>query len=332
MKRRVLFILLACVPAFTLLAQSNVSSQRSEEIEQGWGIVNLSVANLHDKADFASEMITQALMGMPVKVLQTEGWHRIQTPDDYLSWVHKAGIQCCTRAELDAWNRAEKVVVTAPHGTVYSAPSRKSQPVSDVVASNRLKLLGKKGKYYRVGYPDGREGYLHKSLAMPETTWHKQLKQDAGSILQTAHRFMGIPYLWAGTSTKGVDCSGFVRAVLLMHDIIIPRDASQQAREGERLEIAPDYSNLQPGDLIFFGRKAADGQKERVVHVAFYLGNKRFIHSQGDVRIGSLDPQDELFDAFNLNRLLFATRFLPYINKVEKMNTTDKNPYYNIQP
>ena len=332
MKKRVLFILLACVPAFTLLAQSNVSSQRSEENEQGWGIVNLSVANLHEKADFASEMITQALMGMPVKVLQTEGWHRIQTPDDYLSWVHKAGIHLCTRAELDAWNRARKVVVTAPHGTVYSTPNRKSQPVSDVVASNRLKLLGKKGKYYRVGYPDGREGYLHKSLAMPETTWRKQLKQDAASILQTAHQFMGIPYLWAGTSTKGVDCSGFVRAVLLMHDIIIPRDASQQAREGERLEIAPDYSNLQPGDLIFFGRKAADGQKERVVHVAFYLGNKRFIHSQGDVRIGSFDKQDSLFDEFNLGRLLFATRFLPYINKVEKMNTTDKNPYYNIQP
>ncbi len=332
MKKRVLFILLACLPAFTLLAQSNVSSQRSEENEQGWGIVNLSVANLHEKADFASEMITQALMGMPVKVLQTEGWHRIQTPDEYLSWVHKAGIQLCTRAELHAWNRARKVVVTAPHGTVYSTPSEKSQPVSDVVANNRLKLLGKKGKFYRVGYPDGREGYLHKSLAMPEATWRKQLKQDAASILQTAHQFMGIPYLWAGTSTKGVDCSGFVRAVLLMHDIIIPRDASQQAREGERLEIAPDYGNLQPGDLIFFGRKAADGQKERVVHVAFYLGNKRFIHSQGDVRIGSFDPQDELFDTFNLNRLLFATRFLPYINKVEKMNTTDKNPYYNIQP
>lgn len=328
MKKRVLFILLACVPAFAMLAQGNVSSPSGEENEQGWGIVNLSVANLHEKADFASEMITQALMGMPVKVLETDGWHRIQTPDNYLSWVHRAGIQRCTRAELIAWNRATKLVVTAHYGTVYSRPSEKSQPVSDVVASNRLKLLGKKGKFYRVGYPDGREGYLHKSLAMPEEKWRKQLKQDAASILQTAHQFMGIPYLWAGTATKGVDCSGFVRAVLLMHDIIIPRDASQQAREGERLEIAPDFSNLQPGDLVFFGRKAENGQKERVVHVAFYIGNKRFIHSQGDVRIGSFDKQDSLFDEFNLGRLLFATRFLPYINKVENMNTTDKNPYY----
>ena len=72
MKKRVLFILLASVPALAMLAQGNVSSPSGEEIEQGWGIVNLSVANLHEKADFASEMITQALLGMPVKVLETD--------------------------------------------------------------------------------------------------------------------------------------------------------------------------------------------------------------------------------------------------------------------
>lgn len=303
-------------------AQSNVQPEKE------WGIINFSVANLHEKPDFSSEMITQALLGMPVKVLEYDGWYKIQTPDDYLSWIHRTGVQLCTLDELKAWNKAEKLIVTAHYGTVYSRPNTKSQPVSDVVASNRLKLLGKKRNYYHVEYPNGRVGYLHKSLAMPEKEWRKQLEPTVENILRTAHQFMGVPYLWAGTSTKGVDCSGFVRAVLLMHDIIIPRDASQQAREGERFEIEPDFDNLQPGDLIFFGRKATEGQKERVVHVAFYIGNQRFIHSQGDVRIGSFNPQDELFDEFNLNRLLFATRFLPYINKVEKMNTTDKNSYY----
>ena len=53
-----------------------------------YGIVNLSVANLHREADHASEMLTQALLGMPVRVLQHNDWYRIQTPDDYIGWVH----------------------------------------------------------------------------------------------------------------------------------------------------------------------------------------------------------------------------------------------------
>ena len=50
-----------------------------------YGVVNLSVANLHSRADHASEMMTQALLGMPVRVLQHEDWYRIQTPDRYIA-------------------------------------------------------------------------------------------------------------------------------------------------------------------------------------------------------------------------------------------------------
>ena len=115
-----------------------------------------------------------------------------------------------------------------------------------------------------------------------------------------------------------------------MHDIIIPRDASQQAYVGEHIDIAADFSNLQPGDLIFFGRKATPERKERVVHVGMYIGGKRFIHSQGDVHISSFDLADELFDEYNLGRLLFATRVLPYINKEASLNTTKTNPFYSM--
>lgn len=293
-----------------------------------YGIINLSVASLRVEPDYSSEMTTQALLGMPVRVLERNGWYRIQTPDDYIAWVHRVSVLPVTRKELTAWNRAEKVVVTSHYAFVYSQPDRRSQTVSDVVAGNRLKLEGAEGDFYRVSYPDGRRGYVEKSVALPEREWRKNLKQDAASIIRTAHTLMGVPYLWAGTSSKGMDCSGFVRTVLFMHDIIIPRDASQQAYVGQHIDIAPDFSNLRPGDLVFFGRKATAERKERVVHVGIYIGGRRFIHSQGDVRISSFDPQDERFDAFNLERLLFATRVLPYINKEKGLNTTDKNPYY----
>lgn len=294
-----------------------------------WAIVNVSVCNLRAEGDFSSEMMTQALMGMPVRVLECDGWYRVQTPDRYIAWVHRVGIHPVTREELEAWNSAEKVVVTTHYGFVYSSPDVKSQTVSDVVAGNRFRYEGRKGAFYAVSYPDGRRGYLLRSMAQTETEWRKALKQDAASIIATAKTLMGVPYLWAGTSSKGVDCSGLMRTTLFLHDIIIPRDASQQAYKGEHIDIAPDCGNLQPGDLIFFGRKATPERKERVVHVGMYIGQGRFIHSQGDVRISSLLPDDELFDAYNLGRLLFAARVLPYINKEEGLNTTATNPFYS---
>jgi cell wall-associated NlpC family hydrolase len=201
------------------------------------------------------------------------------------------------------------------------------------VAGNRLKWEGTESGFYRISYPDGRKAYIDPVIAQPEKEWRTSLRQDAESILHTARSLIGVPYLWAGTSSKGMDCSGFVRTALYMHDIIIPRDASQQAHAGQHIDIAPDFRNLQPGDLIFFGYPATDEKREQVVHVSIYMGNKQFIHSQGYVQIGSFDKEDKAFDEFNLNRLLFAVRLLPFANHSgnEEMNTTLTNPYYRFQ-
>lgn len=297
--------------------------------EKMYGIVDLSVCNLRVQPDFSSEMTTQALLGMPVRVLQHEAWYRVQTPDDYTAWVHRVGVHLVTKAGYDAWNRAEKIVVTSHYGFTYEKPDASAQTVSDVVGGNRLKWEGTKGAYYKVSYPDGRLAYIDKAISKPEKEWRATLKRDAGSIIRTAYTLMGIPYLWAGTSSKGVDCSGFVRTVLFLHDIIIPRDASQQAYVGQHIDIAPGLANVQPGDLILFGRKATPEKKERVVHVGIYIGKQRFIHSQGDVHVSSLNPGDKDFDEFNLGRLLYAVRFLPSVDKQAGLNTTVTNPYYN---
>lgn len=297
--------------------------------DETYGVVNLSVCNLRTKPDFSAEMTSQALMGMPVRVLEREGtWFRVQTPDDYIAWVHPAGIRRMTKAEHDSWNGSRQIVVTAHFGYVYSEPKETSQVVSDIVAGDRLKLIGQKGKFYNVEYPDGRRGYVLKGISRQLDRWRQETKQDAASVISTAHTMMGFPYLWAGTSSKGVDCSGFMRTVLYMHDIIIPRDASQMAYVGQRVDIASDFGNLEPGDLVFFGTKAQDGRRERVSHVGMYIGGKRFIHSQGDVHVSSFDPADDLYDEFNLNRLLHAVRFLHLVGKDRNFTTTETNPYF----
>ena len=153
-----------------------------------YGIINVSVANLRAAPDFSSEMMTQGLMGMPVHVLQRDGWVHIQTPDNYIAWVHRVGVHLVNEAEMAAWNNAEKIVVTAHYGFVYSKPDRTSQTISDVVAGNRFKWDGSKGAFYKVIYPDGRQGYISKSIAMPEKKWRSGLKQDAADIIGEARK------------------------------------------------------------------------------------------------------------------------------------------------
>lgn len=316
--KKVIITLAAALCALTALAQ-----------ESQYAVVNLSVCNMRRTPDFDAEMVTQAVLGTPVHVLAKDGWYQIQSPDTYTGWVHPAGIALLSKEEYSAWNAADKFIVTALWGVVYSEASEKSQVISDILGGDRLKLLGKKGKFYKVAFPDGREGYVRKGFGLPEKEWRKGLRQDAAAILATAKSMLGFPYLWAGMSPKGMDCSGFVRTVLAMHDIIIPRDASQQAPKGERILIADDFSNLLPGDLVFFGRKGENGGKDRVSHVAISLGGTEFIHSLGRVRLNSFDPSSPIYDESDHKRLLYASRILPYINAQEGLNTTETNPFYN---
>ena len=112
--------------------------------------------------------------------------------------VDGTDLQPMSKEQYDEWNRAEKIVVTSHYGFTYEKPDDDSQTVSDVVAGNRLKWEGSKGRFYKVSYPDGRQAYISKHISQPETKWRASLKQDVESIIQTAYTMIGIPYLFCG--------------------------------------------------------------------------------------------------------------------------------------
>lgn len=271
-------------------------------------LVTLSVANIRSEPKHSAELATQALMGTPLNVLKKEGsWYLVQTPEGYISWVDAAGIALKNEDSMGEWTSAEKLVATEMIGAIYDHPSS-NQMVSDLTAGNILVKFNETDSHYGVLLPDGRQGYVSKSDVLPYEDWLASRELSDDNLIRTAKNMMGVPYLWGGTSPKGVDCSGFTKTIYFLNGMIIPRDASQQVHEGEEVDVLKNWENLEVGDLLFFGVPSEDGKPERVIHVGMWIGNNSFIHSRGRVRISSFDPEDENYDSYELDRYLRTKR------------------------
>lgn len=273
-------------------------------------VINVSVANLRSNPKHSAELATQATLGTIVKVLKKEdNWYLIQTPDDYLAWVDGGGIQLMERGDIEKWITSEKVIYTNTYGHAYDGISTTSR-ISDLVAGDLLQLLNENEEFYEVEFPDGRAAFISKAEAREYKDWLSQLTMEADALVETSKTLMGVPYLWGGTSTKGVDCSGFTKTIYYLNGMVIPRDASQQVHTGKLIDSITNFDALEKGDLLFFGRKETDTGTEKVVHVGMWIGNNEFIHSSDKVRISSVDENKPNYDAYNVGRYLRSKRIL----------------------
>ncbi|WP_273275395.1 C40 family peptidase [Maribacter polysiphoniae] len=275
------------------------------------GVITISVANLRSQPKHSAELATQATLGTPVKVYKkSDGWYLIQTPDQYLSWVDSGGIQLMDSISANQWWSSDKIIFTKTYGHTYATTDVTSQVVSDMVAGAVLEKLGEDKGFYKVKYPDSRIAYILKGEAQDYNQWLQDLNPTTDALVETSKKLMGVPYLWGGTSTKGVDCSGFTKTIYFLNGMVIPRDASQQVHTGKSIDSLKNFDDLVKGDLLFFGRKATDSTPEKVVHVGMWIGNNEFIHSSNMVRISSMDPKAPNFDEWNLKRYLRTKRIL----------------------
>jgi len=288
--------------------------------DKTWALVTLSVSNLRAKPDDASELVSQAPMETPLKVLDyINKWYRVQTPENYIGWMDAGGLQPLTEKELENWKNSNRYLFNRISGYAYDAPGKKGEVVSDLVLGDLFEVEGTAKRFLKIRIPDGRIGYVRKSDCISFDAWGNS-EPNAKSIIALARQMMGFPYLWGGTSTKAVDCSGYVKLILYSQGVILARDASQQARYGEPIDFS-NRNNLQPGDLLFFGRSA-----QRISHVGIYLGKGDFIHSSGKVHISSIDPDNPKFDTSRNN--VAAHRILNSKN-TEGIIMVKDHPWYN---
>ncbi|TVZ26629.1 SH3 domain-containing protein [Gillisia sp. Hel_I_86] len=285
-----------------LLPSANVEGKTN-------GLIKISVANLRGEGKHSAELVTQATLGTPVTILKNNGgWSLIQTPEGYISWVDNGGVIELTDAEFSKWKAADKIIYLNPYGKSFENADTKSQVVSDLVAGDILEVLSNKNGFFEVMYPDGKKAFVDKADATPYLDWVASVDQSGEDLVATAKKMMGLPYLWGGTSPKGVDCSGFTKTIFFLNGLIIPRDASQQVHTGKLIDSTKNFTDLVAGDLLFFGRKATDSTSERVIHVGMWIGDQKFIHSMGNVHISTMDTTAADFDEYNYNRYLRTKR------------------------
>jgi len=275
-------------------------------IEKNWGVVSLSVANLRSKPAHSSELASQAIMGTPVRILkEADGWLLIQTPDQYISWTNASSVQQMNRAEINDWRNADRIIYTDTYG-VISGDSKLSTVVSDLVAGAIVVRNSENKNITEVTLPDGRSGYVSTLNWLNLKQWKDTVNLIPEKLIVTGKQFMGFPYLWGGTSSKGLDCSGFVKTVCFLNGVVLERDASQQAKHGKDIDITSGWDQLQKGDLLYFGSK----DPYRVTHTGIYIGDSELIHSSGSVRINSFDPKRENYSKHLSSILIGAKRII----------------------
>ena len=275
-----------------------------------WALVKLSVASMRCEGKHAGEMATQGIMGQPVRVLDcTSDWYRVQTPDNYISYVPESSIFCKTEAQMKDWRAAKRYIVNTYCTRLVTEPAG-DETVTDLVMGNILEYKAENGEWIQLATPDGRLGWLPKSEVDEFQEWAKR-DLDLNLVLKTAHRMLGSGYLWGGTSTKLTDCSGLVKVSYFSSGVILARDASQQALYGLKIK-GSEWQKCQFGDLLFFGTKSG-----RVTHVGIYMQDGKYIHCSGQVKINSLDPKDStyLYSPLSASRIAgeIGTPYITYV-------------------
>lgn len=244
---------------------------------------------------------SQLLYGEPVQVMEEKnGWKRVccleqvspKDPRGYPGWIPAS--QLTTQQKYaDAWSQGPYAYVTVPRTDLVKNTTGEKISLSYMT---KLPWVREEKEKVHVLTPEGTIGQIptdHVKVAhqLPITTPHERV--DA------TRQFLGLPYLWGGTSSHGFDCSGFMFRIFAAGGIPIPRDASVQAQYGENIPL----DHIQPGDLLFFAYKQGRG---RIHHVGMYIGDGSFIHSP---RTGQPIKVNRLTDSPYGEELCVARRY-----------------------
>lgn len=217
---------------------------------------------------------TQALYNDEVKILEQRGnMYRVAAVDQwvpynssgYPGWVPKSQV---SGTKLDTSECQIAIIKSTKAPLLHTDTSH----YMTLGYSTILSVIRTYKNWVIVQTPDAGEKAIDRKHVKIFDSYEDVTKPTRADIVNEAKRFMNLPYLWAGTSSWGYDCSGIIYAVYRNFGIMIPRDSFYQAIKGKPVA----KKNLQPGDLIFF---AYNGGKGKVYHVGIYVSPGKMLHA-----------------------------------------------------
>ncbi len=241
--------------------------------------------SLKQKRWLVGRLETQALYGQKVVILKRSGqWVKVTvkgqpTPQNdlgYPGWMPTR--QLTDDKRLSRHEGRPFVQVESPTAWLYDT-DRLDRRFIEVSYATRLPLSAKRNGAVKVVTPNAGYKWLRASDVSVYASEAAIPKPTGEQLVDSAKEFLGVPYLWAGTSGFGFDCSGLTYLVHGAHGITVPRDTLSR----EDLTSPPyggrpvrNYADLKPGDLAYFAYRGGTGA---VHHVGMYVGNGKMIHS-----------------------------------------------------
>ena len=252
----------------------------------------VATMSLRQKRWLDGRLATQALYGTQVYLLAQSGsWSKVAVSDQPTprnAWGYPGWIPTRQLAATPPLTGSRTAVVRHRTAWLWKTATLKRR-ILELSYDTRLPAVRWTTKFVEVVLLDGRHLYLRRAvvaLHAPDAAWPQPTGVQA---VKEAKRFLGLQYLWAGTSGFGFDCSGLTHSVFHELGVTIPRDAAPQALQGTKVS---SRSALQPGDLIFF-RNAAGA----IHHVGLYIGGGIMIDSPATgrpVRLSSIYSEPSL--------------------------------------
>lgn len=275
------------------------------------GVVTANVISLRASADSDTELVTQGLIGQPLIMEGGQAdWYYVQTWDTYRGWIPSYGMKLLDDQTRPYASTGPVAVIRELWVNIHEQSNERSTIITKATVSAELEVVDSAGDWVELRLPNGKIGFIRKSEAklvdkgQALTIWLPSPEK----IVETASRFIGVPYLWGGTSPFGIDCSGFVQLVHRIHGLALLRDAGIQAGDPRCQPVA--RKDVRTGDLVFFG-KGKEPDISTITHIGIALDNDRFIHSGGlgGVQITRFDdPTSRYFNRYwGARRMRFET-------------------------